>query len=294
MEKARVYIASSEQGNLLAETLRDALAEPYCEARTWKDVISQNRGKTKVEILEQISGQHDFAVIILGKDDVEAKVTDEMRKARDDCIFEAGLFMASVGRNRCFLVCSAGQDGLPKDLSGIEFLPFDEPTEKMMQDRAMCKQAMQGVVSKIKDMVQPMGQIGRETRSLTKAALLERERRAPAGDLEEDQVVVSSDLPLETKYGAAWQIKQNIDDNIKYVYFFQGSDDGAEQTCILLQQVLVAGVLGQKEGDVSFRQRCDCVKQNQQKILEELKWICCNDYIKVYFLPSAYRPGKSG
>jgi hypothetical protein len=286
MDKSKIYIASSKRALLLAEKLCEKLQEPYCEADLWSNVIKKNPGKPNIEILEEAIKSYDFAVILLVQDDVTGWGTDDMLKVRDDCIFEAGLFMASLGRGRCFLLSGAPKNDLPADLGGIDPLFFQEPDD--LTDRSLCDLAMERVCGRIKDKVQPVGPIAKGTTSLTKQALLERERHTIyGGELLEDQVVVSSELPLETEYQAARWIRKNIDNNIKYVYFFEGSYDGAEKTCMLLQLVLVANILGDRQEEVSFQDRRAHVTANPEKIVQNLEWICRHDFINVYFLPAA-------
>jgi hypothetical protein len=286
MNKSRIYIASSKRAELLAEKLCEKLQESYCEADLWSNVTKKNPGKAKIEILEEAMKSYDFAVILFVQDDVKGGGTDDMLKVRDDCIFEAGLFMASLGRERCFLLSGVPTNDLPTDLGGIDPIFFQEPGN--LTDRSLCDQAMERVCGRIKDKVQPVGPIAKGITSLTAHSLLERERhKKDGGELLEDQVVVSSDLPLETEYRAARWIRKNIDRNISYVYFFEGSREGAEKTCMLLQSVLVANILGDRQEDVGFQDRCTQVREKSESILKDLELICCNDCIKVYFLPAA-------
>ena len=60
-----------------------------------------------------------------------AEFTDltEKAKARDNCVFEAGFFFATLGPDRCFLVNGVRNIDLPSDLGGVVSLPFKEPLE---------------------------------------------------------------------------------------------------------------------------------------------------------------------
>src|SRR5512140_2693377 len=116
MDRSRIFIASSGRTLLLAEKLRDALQSDFCDATLWTQEGQSEPSAVIIEMLEKATRRYDFAVVILSRDDVMTKETGDRLKARDNCIFEAGLFMAALGRERCFLVNSVEQRDLPSDL----------------------------------------------------------------------------------------------------------------------------------------------------------------------------------
>jgi hypothetical protein len=284
MATSKIFIASSGRTLVLAEQLREQLRTDYCEAELWKDKSAGQPGDTIIEMLEGAAREYDFAVIILSKDDVMANQLGDKLKARDNCIFEAGLFMAAIGRKRCFLVNSVNQNDLPSDLGGIIFLPFTEPPN--FNDPAACRTAILSASTEIKSNVYRAGPI--TGRSLSLESLLAREKpRDQGGDLFEGRVVVSSIQPLELGYESALQVRKNIDDNIRYVYFIPGKPDGAEKITQLLQLVLLSRLLGSREEAGHFPMRRNRVRDNQAQIVEDLKQICQGEGIKVCFLPAS-------
>ena len=98
MDKSRIFIASSGRTLLLAEKLRDELQTEFCEVTLWSEEGRRQPGATIIEMLEKASKTYDFAVIILARDDVMVREAGDAgtRKARDNCVFEAGLFMAAL------------------------------------------------------------------------------------------------------------------------------------------------------------------------------------------------------
>jgi hypothetical protein len=130
---------------------------------------------------------------------------------------------------------------------------------------------------------------GVASRPLSRAELLERERLEPQGELQEDQVVVASTQPLELGYEAILQVRDNLDNNIRYVHFFQGDDnpqggsDAADKIPQLLQLLLLARILKPGE-ETLFPKRRETAKVHRDKILEVLKDICMNDKLNIYFL----------
>ena len=286
MAKFKIFITSSGRTRVLAEKLRDTLTTDY-KADLWNKVSKDKPSETRIEMLEEAAREYDFAVVILARDDVTGAKTDDTLKARDNCIFEAGLFMAAIGRKRCFLVNSVEQSDLPSDLGGIISLPFKEPDN--LESRDECGEAMTEVGGKILDILDRVQKgPGITNRPLSRHALLEREKKTyDGGDLGEDQVVVASMQPLEVGYESALQVRNNIESNIRYVYFFQGSDDGAAKTCHLLQLVLLARILGNKTEADNFRTRREKVELNRDRIVDELNDICVKGTVKIYFLPAS-------
>ena len=109
MQKSKIFIASSGRTIELADKLKDQLATPYCEARLWTEESRRQPGATIIEMLVNATEDYDFAVIILARDDIISKQAGDTLKARDNCVLEAGLFIAALGRERCFLVNSVEQ-----------------------------------------------------------------------------------------------------------------------------------------------------------------------------------------
>ena len=76
------------------------------------------------------------------------------------------------------------------------------------------------------------------------------------GVLCEDQVVVASVQPRVLQYQAAKQVRTNMDNNIRYLYFFHGNLDATDKIPQLLQLVLLTDFLKEK-GAGSFKTRRD-------------------------------------
>jgi hypothetical protein len=240
MAKSKIFIASSGRTLELAKQLRGQLNPKTCEAELWTEVSQRAMGKSILRMLKEAANEYDFAIIILAKDDVMITNTGDMLKARDNCVFEAGLFIGVIGQERCFLLTSVPQSNLPSDLGGIINLPFLEPPD--LNDPNECRRMMETATTRIESTVWSLGPFRK--RPLSREKLLEREKSiCEGGDLIEDQVVVASVQPLDVSYDAARQVRMNIDKgNIQYVYFFKGDFDGAKKTCQLLQMVLLANI----------------------------------------------------
>ena len=287
MAKSKIFIASSGRTLVLAEMLKSALKTDFCEATVWRQESENKPSNVIIEMLKSATLKYDFAVVILAQDDMVAREAMDVSvwKPRDNCVFEAGLFMGALGVERCFLVNSVKYENLPSDLSGLIPIPFKEPTKLGNYDA--CGEEISDAAIIIKRSVQNKGPI---SRPLSRQELLEREKaKTKDGDLFEGEVVVASVEPLElgdNAYSAVRQVRENITGNIRYVYFFQGDDDGADKICLLLQLILLCGVGCTEEQAKDFRKRLDVLKCKQNEILAALKDICDKGGLRIYLLPA--------
>jgi predicted nucleotide-binding protein len=154
MEKAKIFLASSGRALILAQKLRDNLSTNFSEATVWNEASAGKAGDMIIEMLESAAKDYDFAVIILTRDDVVFREggDTEKRQARDNCIFEAGLFMGALGRHRCILISSVKADDLPVDLRGIIYQALEEPPD--LGNYAKCGEVIKKPASKIREIIQ--------------------------------------------------------------------------------------------------------------------------------------------
>ena len=280
MDKSRIFIASSGRTLVLAEMLRDNLSADFCDATLWSEEGRGQPGQVIIEMLEDVAARYDFAVIILSKDDVMAGGKDETLKARDNCVFEAGLFMSAIGRRRCFLVNSVRQSDLPSDLNGIISIPFEEPPD--LQDRLTCAQTMMKAATQIKTSVQQTGPSASHARlpllSIDELFRLERPR-AEGGDLVEGQVVVVDTQPLGDVERAE-QVRRNMEDGTSYHYFLHFSDDTVEKICQALQVIVWAGI-GSVKGAPDYRSRVEAIRSNKEHVLDDLRSLCRDGLLRI-------------
>jgi hypothetical protein len=113
-----VFIGSSSEGEEVAECLQAAL-EQFSESTVWSQGVF-GLGETAIGTLVRTTQGFDFAVLVLTGDDIVEKRGKVSRSARDNVIFEAGLFLGALGLERTFLVmCRDDHPNLPSDLAGV-------------------------------------------------------------------------------------------------------------------------------------------------------------------------------
>jgi predicted nucleotide-binding protein len=126
-----VFIGSSVEGLQIAREIQSGLAHDRMIVSVWTDgVFRASRGA--VESLLDAVRKSDFAVLLLSPDDTVISREVQSAAPRDNCIFELGLFMGALGRERSFIVKPRGEDiKLPSDLLGLtplEYPPGDLET----------------------------------------------------------------------------------------------------------------------------------------------------------------------
>lgn len=283
MEKSRILISCNARTVVLAEKLRDQLQTEFCEARLWSDDARSQSSAALLELLDNAAEQFDFAAIILAKDDVTVTETDDTLRARDTYGFQAGLFMAEIGRERTFLVNSIGESVLPSHLGGIIPVRFEEPPD--LTDPNACTKAVASVAMFLKDKIKHQGRSPYYARvpNLSVAELWQRERhQSEGGDLQQGDVVVCDTQPMAQEEMAV-QVRCNIDHAISYIYFLHFSVDTIEKLCQSLQVILVAGVASVEQAS-DFSARMSIVKREKDRVLDDLRSICHYKRLQVSLL----------
>ena len=101
LSQPRVFLGSSVEGLEIARAIQSNLNNVYVQL--WEQgafKVSRNY----LDDLIQEANSADFAIFILSPDDVTKSRLVEETSPRDNVVFESGLFMGILGRERVFLV----------------------------------------------------------------------------------------------------------------------------------------------------------------------------------------------
>ena len=124
MDKPSVFIGSSTEGLKIAKTIQ-LLLDKVCEVT----ILSQGVfGLSKGYLEELVSSleKFDFAILVLTPDDMTISRETESDSPRDNVIFELGLFVGGIGRNRTYVVYDRTKKiKIPSDLAGISMATFE-------------------------------------------------------------------------------------------------------------------------------------------------------------------------
>ncbi|HTL81131.1 MAG TPA: TIR domain-containing protein [Bacteroidia bacterium] len=121
-----VFIGSSKEGLEYAKAIQVNL-EYSCESEIWHQGLFGLSDGTLESLVSSIQN-FDFAILIITGDDITISRGFENKSPRDNVIFELGLFMGGLGRDRVFFVVDRSvQPKLPSDLAGITPASFQQP-----------------------------------------------------------------------------------------------------------------------------------------------------------------------
>jgi CRP/FNR family transcriptional regulator, cyclic AMP receptor protein len=129
-----VFVGSSSESLHIAKMLCTSLSRKRTEPRVWAEGVFQCTRAT-IEDLTVAAGQTDFALLVLSADDVTVSHGRKKASPRDNIIFELGLFMGALGRDRTYVVAPAPLDiKIPTDLLGVTLLTYSRRRGQSLSD----------------------------------------------------------------------------------------------------------------------------------------------------------------
>lgn len=119
MQKPRLFIGSSTESLDTAYAAQEAL-EHDAEVTVWTQGIF-DLSKYTLDALVDTLDTVDFGLFVLSPDDVVTIRDETKRTARDNVVFELGMFIGRLGRERAFILVPRGgaELHLPTDLLGM-------------------------------------------------------------------------------------------------------------------------------------------------------------------------------
>ncbi|QBQ08936.1 TIR domain-containing protein [Pseudomonas sp. SXM-1] len=129
-EKIRVFIICSAEALEVARLVQNSLAHDPFDVILWSEGVFKVTNYT-LQTLEEEVDQADFAIAIAHSDDVVEFREQLWPAPRDNVIFELGLFMGRLGRQRAILMePRAEKVKLPSDISGVTTIPYQHEPGK--------------------------------------------------------------------------------------------------------------------------------------------------------------------
>lgn len=123
--KPSIFIGSSVEGLDVAYALQQSL-EYDAEPTVWSQGVFTPSQAVIADLLDE-TRTADFALFVLTADDIRSMRGVSTSVPRDNVIFELGLFIGSLGLERCFFVAPRRIEpiSLPSDLLGLTSLSYD-------------------------------------------------------------------------------------------------------------------------------------------------------------------------
>jgi len=120
-----IFIGSSTEGLEIGRHLQlDLERTRECRVTRWDQGVFEASTYT-IPRLESAARDADFAILIATADDTVTTRGGTQKVARDNVVFELGLFIGALGLDRTFIVADRTTDlQLPSDLDGLTWLPY--------------------------------------------------------------------------------------------------------------------------------------------------------------------------
>jgi hypothetical protein len=161
MAKPRLFIGSSSESYDVASAC-NACMDRKVEVTLW-DKIFNPGGDTLSSLLNKAINV-DFALFIFNPEDITIMRSSPKPTIRDNVLFELGLFIGAIGKERCFILKPRDQElHIPTDLLGInthDYDPFRTDNDLESAVNAAC--------TRFNNQIDKLGSFSRQSRDLLK------------------------------------------------------------------------------------------------------------------------------
>ncbi|MBC3539257.1 TIR domain-containing protein [Rufibacter sediminis] len=124
MKKPRLFIGCSVESLNIADAINENM-DHTLEVTIWRNGTFSLSNNT-IDDLVKMASSVDFAVFIFSPDDLLTIRAEQKKVVRDNVIFELGLFIGKIGKERCYIVKPRGVDlHLPTDLLGMTTADYE-------------------------------------------------------------------------------------------------------------------------------------------------------------------------
>lgn len=123
----RIFVGSSKEGGEVAGAIQENLEEKYKFRVTLWDQDIFKLSENTLESLINTLDRFDFGIFVFSPDDITDMRGQQTRVPRDNVVFELGLFIGRLGKERSFIVMPKNVRNLhlPTDLAGLTTAKYD-------------------------------------------------------------------------------------------------------------------------------------------------------------------------
>jgi hypothetical protein len=269
----KVFIVSSNQTLSYAQVFQRELMNSFSSNQIdvigwWEPNKVFQNGDSTLDSLLQESKNCDFVVVFLSPDYHQERNRSEHNDANfkipsGNCVFELGIFLSALQPNRCFVLSSVESEKFRDFLSDFRGITYYKVSSEELKNG--CRQQRLNIKQSIEN-------LGHRTqyeyfKSITTNKLKELERyRNNNGNLRHPaSIVVNNSQPLETDINFAKRVKENINSNAKYYYFFCATGQNIVIISELLQALATAH-LNDDNARVRFSQMQDSLQETKNNL----------------------------
>lgn len=151
-ERPVVFIGSTVERLPVARAIQAACQHDSWTTRLWTDSVF-GAGQTPIESLAAQLDSLDFGLLVITADDVVETRGSRSPTPRDNVVFELGLLMGALGRERTFMVRLRDERDLklPSDLLGVKALEIVPGSEADLLSRvAPAANELRTIVSRLR------------------------------------------------------------------------------------------------------------------------------------------------
>lgn len=154
----KVFVGSSREGLKVAEAIQKELSND-ADVTLWSQGIFRTTN-IAIEDLMSALNEFDFAVFVFLPEDTVTVRDKKALAVRDNVLFELGLFLGKLGRQRNFFITPKDDAGinlhLPSDLSGITPATYDPAAKNL-------RAGISPALYEIKESIRTLGTVSKET-----------------------------------------------------------------------------------------------------------------------------------
>lgn len=144
----RVFVGSSTEGLPAANQLQSLLQYEY-QVEVWNQGTVFGLGTSTLEGLEAAVLAYDFGIFVFTPVDQLHSRGEVKQVARDNVIFELGLFIGKLTRKRAFVVHPRDGLTMPSDLAGITTASYDSLQPNLAASLGPACQAIRSAVASV-------------------------------------------------------------------------------------------------------------------------------------------------
>lgn len=121
----KIFIGSTSEKIELAKALKLQLGDRDLQAKLWSQGTTFTYNKATLDGLIDIAKDSDFACFFIDAEDIAIVRGETKNIPRDNVIFEIGLFMGELGRDRVFIIMNRNvKIDKPSDFDGLNFMKY--------------------------------------------------------------------------------------------------------------------------------------------------------------------------